>query len=153
MQPKQMYSIALRIRARSRDDSTKVGCAIFNEQGNFLISRPNAFPNAVSMTPDRVVRPDKYDWVVHAETNAIAAAARRGFCLDEGSIWSTQIPCSTCMGIIIQAGIQLVVCPPFHNLADKWKDNASVSLKMASEAGVRVYYWEEKLETFSHLSR
>jgi dCMP deaminase len=46
---------------------------------------------------------------VHAEANAIAAAAKEGIKLDGSTIYCTSSPCYDCAKLIIQAGIKVIV--------------------------------------------
>lgn len=46
---------------------------------------------------------------VHAETNAIIDAARRGTTTEGGTLYVTHMPCLACSGIIVNAGITRVV--------------------------------------------
>lgn len=47
---------------------------------------------------------------VHAEANLIAFCAKNGISTDECELWVTMTPCVKCAELIIQAGIQRVVC-------------------------------------------
>lgn len=46
----------------------------------------------------------------HAETNAIAQAARHGTSIDGGTIYCRMTPCLDCTKLLINAGIKRVVC-------------------------------------------
>ena len=46
---------------------------------------------------------------VHAETNCLAAAAKRGIGLDTGTMYTTVSPCLPCAKMILSAGITKVV--------------------------------------------
>jgi dCMP deaminase len=47
---------------------------------------------------------------VHAEQNAICQAARRGIALEGGTLYCRMTPCRTCAMLIINCGIERVVC-------------------------------------------
>ena len=47
---------------------------------------------------------------VHAEQNAICQAARSGISLDGGTLYCRMTPCRTCAMLIINCGIERVVC-------------------------------------------
>jgi dCMP deaminase len=47
---------------------------------------------------------------VHAEANAVAFAARYGVSLDAAVLYTTLSPCVTCAQLIVNSGIQRVVC-------------------------------------------
>jgi len=71
---------------------------------------------------------------LHAEQNAIIQAALHGVSVEGGTIYVTHQPCLTCAKMIINAGIERVVC------ANSYPDE--LSRDMLSEAGVRLEVWE-----------
>lgn len=52
--------------------------------------------------------------VVHAEANAIAFAAKHGVGIQGAELHTTRVPCLTCAGMIINAGITRVVWGEEH---------------------------------------
>ena len=74
--------------------------------------------------------------VVHAEANAIAFAARYGVGTDGAEIHCTRIPCMTCAGLIINAGIARVVWYEEHRDMD--------GLVRLGEAGLEVIRWSQE---------
>jgi dCMP deaminase len=94
---------------RSKDRSTKVGAVAIDDNYCLKGSGYNGFPRGTNDDLDsRHERPLKYRWTVHAEMNVIAQAARPVL---EGTtlILTSLHPCSTCAGLIVQAGIKRVV--------------------------------------------
>lgn len=71
---------------------------------------------------------------VHAEVNAIATAARTGTRIAGGTIYAyCTVPCATCTGAIIAAGIDRVVClneTIYHELSLPMFDAAGVEVVM-----------------------
>ncbi|MCS7281236.1 MAG: cytidine/deoxycytidylate deaminase family protein [Desulfobacterota bacterium] len=65
---------------------------------------------------------------LHAEQNAIIQAAYHGVSIKDGILYSTHLPCSICMKMLINAGIISV----FYE--DGYPDE--LSLDMISEAGI-----------------
>lgn len=133
---------AVQAAQRSKDDSTKVGAALFNAVGQLLVQACNSFPCGVHMNPYRQQRPNKYQWTVHAELNVVAFCGVRGDCTLYSEMYSTQIPCSICMGVLVQAGVAKVFCPDPSNLADKWRADAEVAKTIASEGGIVLEFQE-----------
>lgn len=72
--------------------------------------------------------------VIHAEANAIAFAARYGVGTDGAEIHCTRIPCLTCAGLIINAGIVRVVWHEEHRDME--------GLRRLGEAGLEVIRWD-----------
>lgn len=74
--------------------------------------------------------------VVHAEANAIAFAARYGVGTDGAEIHCTRVPCLTCAGLIINAGIKRVVWYEEHR--------DMTGLVRLGEAGLDVVRWNDE---------
>lgn len=70
---------------------------------------------------------------VHAEQNAISQAARRGIALDGGTLYCRMTPCRTCAMLIINCGIERVVCEHRYHVGNESED-------MFRQAGVRLDY-------------
>lgn len=88
-------------------------------------------------------RPEKYQWVEHAERNAIYNAAREGITLKGSTAYLNwePVPCSDCARALIQAGIVEIVGPniPFGGVgAGKHYHVDEISKTMLKEAGVRI---------------
>jgi len=74
---------------------------------------------------------------VHAEQNAITQAARRGIALDKSTLYCRMTPCRTCAMLIINCGIERVVC-------EKKYHAGAESEAMFKEAGVTLDYFSEE---------
>jgi dCMP deaminase len=87
-------------------------------------------------------RPDKYKWVIHAESNAIANAARVGVSLKGSKMYINYTPkdtlCDTCAPLIIQSGITKIIGPAidFPGNASAPYDVAGIPDEMLTEVGV-----------------
>lgn len=92
----------------SKDLNTQVGAVIVDSDRNILSTGFNGFPRGAEETPIRQSRPTKYLFTVHAEANAIAAAARNGHSLMNSALFCTHPPCAQCAALIVQAGITCV---------------------------------------------
>lgn len=69
---------------------------------------------------------------LHAETNAIAFAARAGMAVEGCTLYCTMSPCVNCAKVIINSGIRKVV------FLDKYRDTTGIEL--LERAGVEVSY-------------
>lgn len=127
----------------SKDPNTKV-CALFiaPESLSILQSGFNGMPRKIDEhKAERWERPEKYQWVSHAEANGICNAARHGISLDGSTAVITLFPCSTCAKLLIQSGIREVVTePPDVVLRPHWQSDFEFSKAMLEEAGVRIVY-------------
>jgi len=71
----------------------------------------------------------------HAETNAIAQAAKNGTSIEDASIYLTISPCYDCFKIIVNAGIKEVVYDSFY--MSRYEASKAV-LSLAKKAGVKL---------------
>lgn len=128
--------------SRSKDRSTQVGCVVIGPDDEIRMTGYNGFPRGVNDDVEaRHQRPQKYQWTIHSEQNAIANAARVGVSLKGCRIYVPRLfPCAGCAGMIIQSGIIEVVAPAPDFDLPKWGDEFRVSVQMFDEAGVAVRY-------------
>src|SRR6056297_2831562 len=99
-------AIAEAVSRRSPDPSTKHGCVLVDADRRVVATGYNGpvagLPNA--MVP--LERPAKYDWLIHAEDNAVAFAR----CDLRGSTaYVTGPPCSACFRRLLQVGVRRIV--------------------------------------------
>ena len=125
----------------SKDESTKVGCAIVGSNKEILSCGYNGFARGVDDTiPSRSLRPEKYLWTEHAERNAIFNAARIGVCLQGSILYSTLCPCMDCARAVVQCGIVRVVTvkPNNDRIQEIWKEQLSRVEELFQECGVEL---------------
>lgn len=139
----RLQQLALSIgNTMSKDPNTKVACLLLDgETSNPLSIGWNSFPDGVDDSkPERWHRPSKYRFVCHAETNAIAKAARNGIRLQGASCIIPIHPCTDCAKALIQAGIKKVMTqrPDFDHV--NWGDDWRFAVTLLREAGVAVTY-------------
>ncbi len=70
---------------------------------------------------------------VHAEQNAICQAAKRGISIEGATVYTRMTPCRTCAMLLINCGIQKVVCERKYQLSEE-------SEQLFAEAGVELVY-------------
>jgi dCMP deaminase len=73
---------------------------------------------------------------VHAEQNAICQAARLGISLQGATLYCKMTPCRTCAMLIINCGIEHVVCEQKYHSGDESEEmfrKAGISLEFFSE--------------------
>ncbi len=75
---------------------------------------------------------------VHAEQNAICQAARRGMALEGGTLYCRMTPCRTCAMLIINCGIERVVCQFRYHAGGE-------SEEMFHLAGVKIDFINEEV--------
>jgi dCMP deaminase len=130
--------VALLAAQRSKDPSTQVGACIVDSSKRILSTGYNGFPHGCSDDDFPWNRDDskgetKYQFVVHAELNAILNASGKN--LNGSTVYVALFPCNECAKAIIQSGITEVVY-----LWDKYHDTPSTvaSRRMLNAAGVKL---------------
>ena len=130
--------VSLLAAERSKDPSTQVGACIVSDDNRILSTGYNGFPQGCSdddfpWNRDKSLGETKYNFVVHAELNAILNAG--GKSLVGSRIFVSLFPCHECAKAIIQAGVKEVVY-----LSDKYNGTESdnASKRMLNAAGVKL---------------
>jgi dCMP deaminase len=103
--------LAEAVSTRSHDDETKVGSVIIkNDTGMVVATGHNGFARGA---PDHLLpttRPEKYEYMIHAEENLISHCAKSGIPIDNCTLVITLSPCQKCLRLMWQAGITQVIC-------------------------------------------
>lgn len=115
----------------SKDPSTKVGAAIVTPDNRQCSIGYNGFPKGVEEFETRWERPEKYDWVVHAELNAITNCP---FDTKGCYMYVTHQPCHRCLASIVNAGITKV----FYGEEYKNLPRVDVWDSIVFESGIKV---------------
>lgn len=79
----------------------------------------------------------------HAEQNAIVQAAKVGTPIDGATVYCKITPCAACAKMIINAGIERVVCAKKYHAGEE-------SEKMFLQAGVELDYFDEVVEKYNN---
>ena len=129
--------VAVLASQRSKDPSTQVGACIIDTEKRIRSTGYNGFPQGCSddefpWNRDENLGETKYQFVVHAELNAILNAS--GKKLAGATLYVGLFPCNECAKAIIQSGIKEVIY-----LSDKYHNTPSMgaSRKMLDAAGVK----------------
>lgn len=99
-------TIAEQVSRRSPDPHTKHGCVLVDSD-NRVIS--TGYNGPISGLPNGIVpltRPEKYDWFIHAEDNAVAFARCD---LRGATAYVTGAPCAACFRRLLQVGVKRIV--------------------------------------------
>jgi len=75
---------------------------------------------------------------VHAEQNAICQAARLGISLEGGTCYCRMTPCRTCAMLLINCGIERVVCEMKYHAGKE-------SEEMFEQAGVKIEFINQEV--------
>ena len=136
---RRFLDLAKYIASWSKDPSTQTGAVIVDSPGRQVVSLGyNGFPQGVDDNPQRYADRDlKYKLIVHCERNAILFAKRDlRFC----TLYTWPfMSCSTCAGMVIQAGITHCVAPAMpEDKKERWAEDMEIAAMMFREAGVRL---------------
>ncbi|QIG65844.1 deoxycytidylate deaminase [Ochrobactrum phage vB_OspM_OC] len=137
------YFIDLAHSVKSKaKDTTQVGCVLVGEDQEVLSTGWNGFSRGINETPERMKRPEKYHWTIHAEANAICNAAKAGTRLKGASAYVTHMPCEHCIDLLIQSGIKCIVVESvddFHNPEIYGFDITKIK---AEESGIELRFYK-----------
>lgn len=137
--------LAKHVSLLSKDPSTKVGAAIFDDKRRLISVGYNGFARGVDDSEARLAdRETKIRMILHAERNAMAFATSS---LDGATLFCTHPCCTQCAAQIIQMGIAHVCWPtPDSEFVRRWSNDMTLSLEMFIEAGVTVHVRNTYLE-------
>lgn len=111
---------ALATASASPDPSTKVGALLINSESGAVIAEGyNGFVRGAPDDDLPKTRPEKYDYMIHAETNLICNAVRHGISTNNCVIYCTISPCIKCMRMLYQSGIKTIYVKGFYSDFDK----------------------------------
>ena len=132
---KAAYMIAFEL---SDDPDTKNGAVVVSADGVIIGRGANRFPRSVQKRPDRLKRPNKYNYMIHAEQDAISNAARQGHATLGATLYCPWAACTSCAQLLIQAGIvRVVVHKQMHDRTPpRWQSLIAHAVEMFEEAGV-----------------
>tara|TARA_R100000231_G_C5320363_1_gene163217 strand:- start:123 stop:680 length:558 start_codon:yes stop_codon:yes gene_type:complete len=134
-------------RQESEDSTTQNGALLVHPVHGPVVGAANTFPENVELTPDRLERPAKYDYMVCAERNVIYKAASRGVNTSNMHLYCPFISCPECAKAIVSCGIKKVVGHKniMDKLPERWKEKCRTGISILNEAGVYVLLWDGKV--------
>ncbi len=129
----RFLTLAAHFATWSKDPSTQVGAVIVDHDRRIIGEGFNGFPRGVGDHEERYLeKAVKYKLVVHAEANAILNAVKS---VRHCSLYATKAPCTECVKLIIQSGINEVISPEY-DVIGTWGEDAHYARQMLSESGV-----------------
>ena len=131
----------------SKDPSTQLGSVLVQPHGGVIGWGVNGLPDRISDNEDRWVRPQKYDYVEHAERNVIYKCAERGICSTGLIMYCPWFACAECARAIIQSGISAVVGHKemYEHVNKRWNDSVHVGMEMIKESGIPTRLWSGEI--------
>lgn len=135
MRPSKLQNymeIAETVAKRSHDAETQVGALLVNNKSGAIIATGyNGFIKGAldSLLPS--TRPDKYEYILHAEMNLLTNCARHGISMDDCFLVCTLSPCKLCMRLMINSGVERVVCKELYRDFSEILNMKDVSVDMS----------------------
>lgn len=94
----------------SHDEQTQVGAVLVKKSSGAIVAV--SYNGFVRGAPDDKLpkhRPEKYQYMMHAEMNLILNCARHGIAMEDCMVVCTHTPCEQCARLMWQSGIDLVI--------------------------------------------
>ena len=107
--------IASTVALRSHDVETKVGALLVNNKSGAIIA--TGYNGFIKGTNDAILpntRPAKYKFILHAEMNLLTNCGRHGISMDDCFLVCTMSPCTLCMRLMINSGVNLVIAKDLY---------------------------------------
>jgi dCMP deaminase len=140
--------IARTVASRATCDRGRSGCVIVRDRQILVsgyVGSPKGLPHCddVNHLIKETIHEDGHRSehcvrTVHAEQNAICQAAKRGIALDCSTLYCRMTPCRTCAMLIINCGIERVVCEFRYHAGNE-------SEEMFQIAGVKLEFFNENV--------
>lgn len=119
------------ISKRSHDSQTQCGCVLVKSDRVISVGF-NGFPIGFPDNKLPNIRPEKYRWILHSESNAVINAARAGISTIDSDAYVTGQCCPECLKILIQAGVRKIyIGYNTHSSAKSEKEFHDYLIKMA----------------------
>jgi dCMP deaminase len=109
----------------SKDPTTQVGAVVVTQDNRQCSIGYNGFAMGIEETPEKWQRPTKYEYVIHAELNAILNCP---FDHKGCKLYLTLQPCHRCIEMVLNSGIlDVYYLKEYENLCHKdiWLEHAS----------------------------
>lgn len=143
-------------RSKSKDPNTQVSAIITSTDNEIISMGYNGFPSGFSGDHNCSLweKPNKYDYVVHAEQNALSFCAKMGHKSVGARIYITPLdPCFNCTKSIIQSGISDVFVKLKESSLNRndYKDNHEKIVKLLNECKINYFMFLERGETLEFI--
>lgn len=136
------------VSQRSHDIHTQHGCIIVDTNRRILGVGYNGFPRGLDDSVLPLTRPEKYNWIVHAERNALSNCIVRP---DKATAYVTGQCCNDCIKALWQEGVSSVIMIDGHG-THKFDDNEKKLFDMfVNMSGIKISYIEPDLSWLRHL--
>jgi len=129
--------IAKVVSLRSHDIHTQHGCVITDANNRIIGVGYNGYPRGLKDYALPTDRPDKYDWMIHAERNALSNCVIRP---DNGVAYVTGQCCNNCIMALHQEGIKKVYMANNHGTHLFDHNQKTIFDKFVEMSGIEINY-------------
>lgn len=129
--------IAKVVSLRSHDIHTQHGCVITDANNRIIGVGYNGYPRGLKDHALPKDRPDKYDWMIHAERNALSNCVIRP---DNGVAYVTGQCCNNCIMALHQEGIKKVYMANNHGTHLFDQHQKDIFDKFVEMSGIEINY-------------
>ncbi|MDD5417338.1 MAG: deaminase [Candidatus Nanoarchaeia archaeon] len=132
---------------KSKDRSTKNGAVLVNDKMGIVSYGTCGLLPQIKDIPERHERPNKYNYLTHAERDVIFNAAKKGIPTEGLTMYCPWFACADCGIAIISAGIKKIIGHKeiMDNSPLYWMEKIKPSFEMFEEAGVEVILFSGKI--------
>jgi dCMP deaminase len=121
----------------SNDTSTQNGAILLSASGLPIAVGWNSIPRKL-FKEERLERPIKYTYTVHAEARAVIQAGRSGSGTEGTTLVCPWAACEACALTMIEAGVSKLVRLKDRSEHGQWKNSVAIGDSMFEEAGLEV---------------
>jgi dCMP deaminase len=129
--------LAFIISKRSHDIHTQHGCVITDQNNRILGVGYNGFARSLPDEQLPLTRPEKYNWMIHAERNALSNCVVRP---DNGVAYVTGQCCNDCIMSLYQEGIRKVYMINSHGTVLFDKEAKHIFDTFINFSKLEIYY-------------
>jgi len=132
---KYFLDIAEAVAKKSKDPNTQVGAVIVTDN---RVQSTGYNGYAMGAADDKLPKcaPEKYDYFIHAEVNALLAAVKNGIQINHNTIvYLTHSPCPNCIRLLWQAGIKNFVANYLHKSSELYKNMLDLHIDVIKHNG------------------
>ena len=140
-------SLAFLVSARSRDQETKHGAIIVDNNNLILGTGYNSFIKGVNDDSLPKTRPNKYPFMIHAELNAILnckVLPREVF--GGGKVYVTRRCCNHCLQSLIQSGVNTIFMANRRGTMLEDEKTLEIFNKIVEESNVKIHFIDYDLK-------
>lgn len=133
----RLHEMLERNKRFSDDPDTQISCVIVTKDGREIWGA-NRLPIGLHPHDVSLERPEKYDWIEHAERHAIFECALSGTSTYRAKMYLTGFPCVECARAIVNSGIAELHCKP-AKFFDVERYKFDKSRRILEAGGVTIY--------------